>query len=227
MNTINGTLFKEPGAPQGTPPLMLFFSEEAEKDERASRLGPPVFDTVHRVRVVVAGARGNEGPIYTMWRKRHDGSEKIDDQRAYQRFQRPYEDWKAGKAPADAGTPLEQWPLMDVAMVATFKLAHVYTVQQLATLSDGALDTSIKRGGREWRAKAQAWLDEAKTAAGDVQARAEIAELKEQLAETQKLLKEALTKQNTPGYDKPKRGRQTREEPDESVAIVEEPDNRL
>lgn len=227
MTVINGTLFKEPGVDPKTPPLMLFFSEEAEKDERASRGGPPLYDTVHRVRVVVAGARGDEGPIYTLWRKRHDGTEKIDETRAYQRFQKPYEDWKAGKAPADCGTPLEQWPLMDVAMVAAFKAAHVYTVQQLATLPDGALDNAIRRGGREWRAKAQAWLDEAKTAAGDVEARAEIAVLKEQLAETQKLLRDALKKQNNLGYDAPKRSRQKREDAEESVDAIEEADNRL
>lgn len=225
---IPAVIFKEPGAPKDTPPLLLFFSEVAVKDERASRVGPPVFYPVHQVRVVVAGSKGNEGPIYEMARKVGDEWKLTRENRAL-RFLKPYEDWKAGRTTADEGTPLEQWPLMDVAMVAAFKAANVYTVQQLAALPDSALDNAIRRGGREWRAKAQAWLDEAKQAAGDTEARAQIAKLQEELAETQKLLREALKKQNTPGYDAPKRGRAKREEVDDSgdVAVVEEPDMRL
>lgn len=225
---INGTLFKEPGAPADTPPLILFFEEVAVKDERASRSGPPVFFPVHQVRVVVAGSKGGEGPIYEMARKVGDAW-KINNELRPQKFMKPYEDWKAGRASSDQGTPLEQWPLMDVAMVAAFKAAHVYTVQQLAALSDGSLDTAIRRGGREWRAKAQAWLEEARTAAGDVEARATIARQQEQIDALQKQLSEVLKAQNkqTQGYDKPKRGRQTREDVDETVDVVEEPERRL
>lgn len=225
---INAILFKEPNAPANTPPLMLFFEEKAVKDERASRNGPPVFVPVHQVRVVVAGSRGGEGPIYEMARKQEDGSWK-PNQEAARRFAKPYEEWKSGQASANIGMPLEQWALMDVAMVATLKASHVYTVEQLATLPDSALDTSIRRGGREWRAKAQAWLEEAKTAAGDVEARATIARQQEQIDALQKQLSELLKKQNTPGYDRPKRGRATREDVDDdvSVSVVEEPDRRL
>lgn len=214
---INAILFREPGAPSGTPPLVLFFEEKAVKDERASRDGPAIFDTVHQVRVVVAGARGGEGPVYEMWRRKHDGTEKIGE--GFKRFAKPYGEWKDGKTPAHTGTPLEQWPLMDVAMVATLKASHVYTVQQLAELSDGSLDTVLRRGGREWRAKAQTWLDEAKTAAGDAEARARIAKLEQDNKDLQKQVSELLKRQNTQGYDKPKRGRATTEE---NVVVVEE-----
>lgn len=213
--------FKEPGASAGSPPLLLFFFEDAIKDERASRDGPPVYHTGHFVRVVVAGSKGNEGPIYEMARKLDDGW-KANNEHAARRFQRPYEDWKAGRASPDAGTPLEQWPLMDVAMVAAFKAANVFTVQQLAGLSDGLLDTAIRRGGREWRGKALAWLDEAKAAAGDVEARAQIARQQEEINELKKMLAEQLTKQNTPGFDKPKPSRKR-----ETVDVVEEETERL
>lgn len=202
MNAIDGILFREPGAPQGTPPLVLFFEEKAIKDERASRDGPPIFDTVHQVRVVVAGSRGGEGPVYEMWRRKHDGAEKNGE--GFKRFGKPYSEWRAGKTPADTGTPLEQWPLMDVAMVATLKASHVYTVQQLADLPDSALDTSIRRGGREWRAKAQAWLEESRSAAGDVEARATIARQQAEIDELKGQVRQLLQKQNTPGYDKRK-----------------------
>lgn len=204
MDTIQGTLFREPNAPAGTPPLVLFFETKPVKNERASRDGPPVFDTVDQVRVVVAGQR-SEGPIYEMIRvSALDGATKRGE--GWKRFSKPYEEWKAGMAQGgEAGTPLEQWPLMDVAMVATLKAMHVYTVQQLSDLSDADLDRVFRRGGREWRAKAQGWLKDAATAAGDVEARARIAELEQKLEETQALLRESLKKQNTPGYDKRQR----------------------
>ena len=220
-NTIPAIPFKEPGAAKDSPPLLLFFFEDAIKDERASRSGPPVYYTGHFVRVVVAGSKGNEGPIYEMARKLDDGW-KLNGENAARRFQRPYEDWKAGRVSADAGTPLEQWPLMDVAMVAAFKAANVFTVQQLATLSDGLLDTAIRRGGREWRAKALAWLDEAKQAAGDVEARAQIARQQEKIEQLEALLKDALKKQNTQGFDRPKPSRKK-----ETVDIEEEVEGRL
>lgn len=225
---INAVLFKEPKAPASTPPLLLFFEEKAVKDEKASKNGPPVFVPVHQVRVVVAGSRGGEGPIYELARKQPDDTWKID-QYAYSRFGKPYEDWKAGRAEGVAGTPLEQWPLMDVAMVAAFKAANVYTVQQLAGLHDGLLDTVIRRGGREWRAKAQAWLDEAKTAAGDVEARAENARLREELEGLKAIISEMQKGANKQalGYDAPKRGRQKREDAPEHVDLVEEPGARL
>lgn len=223
---IQAIPFREPNAPPGTPPLLLFFFEQAVKDEIASRGGPPVFVPVDYVRVVVAGSKGDEGPIYEMARTLADGTRKIDRQ-AYHRFGKPYEDWKAGRAAADAGTPLEQWPLMDVAMVAAFKAANVYTVQQLAALPDGALDNAIRRGGREWRAKAQAWLEDARAAAGDVEARATIARQQEQIDDLQKQVRELLKKQNTPGYDAPKRGRAKREDAEIAVDVVEEPEARL
>jgi hypothetical protein len=225
---INAILFKEPKAPANTPPLLLFFSEVAVKDERASKNGPPVFAPVHQVRVVVAGSKGDEGPIYELARKRADGEWKIDTY-AYGRFGKPYDDWKAGRASADAGTPQEQWPLMDVALVAAFKAANVYTVQQLAELPDGLLDTAIRRGGREWRAKAKAWLDEARTAAGDVEARATIARQQDQINQLVAQVAEMQKKGNKEalGYDKPKRGRVVREDADETVDVVEEAGARL
>lgn len=225
MISVEAIPFREPNAPPGTPPLLLFFTETPVKDERASRNGPPVFALVHQVRVVVAGSKGNEGPIYEMARKPPDGEWKRNTERSALRFAKPYEDWKAGIASADSGTPLEQWPLMDAALVAAFKAANVYTVQQLSTLSDSALDTAIRRGGREWRGKAQAWLDEATKAAGDVEARATIERQQQEIDELKAQVTQLLQKANNLGYDKPKRGRATTE--NERVDLVEESPNRL
>ena len=226
METIQGTLFREPNAPAGTPPLILRFEEVAIKNEVASRDGPPVFDIVKQVKVVVAGMR-DEGPIYEMERLRADGTVKLGDENARRRFGKPFEEWKAGQSPSMTGTPLEQWPLMDKAMVASLKATHVYTVQQLAELPDSALDQSFRRGGREWVAKAKTWLEDARTAAGDVEARATIARQQQEIDELREQMREMLKKSNTLGYDKPKRGRAVSEDVPIQVDVMEETDRRL
>lgn len=229
MNGIQGTLFREPNAPAGTPPLVLFFTEEAVKNERASRDGPPVFDRVIFIKVVVAGQR-DEGPIYEIQRTVEGGAVKID-QNVYKRFGKPFEEWKLGQTPSNTGTPLEQWPLMDVAMVAALKAVHVYTVQQLAELSDAGLDQSFRRGGREWRAKALSWLDSARNAAGDAEARATIAKQQSQIDELRAQLQDLVSAKSSPtlGYDKPKRGRPRKivEDEDIQVAAQDDQESRL
>jgi hypothetical protein len=196
--------FREQNAPPNTPPLLLFFEEIAIKDEKASMDGPPVFDRSVQVRVVVAGTRG-DGPIYEMQRTRSDGTVKQGD--GYYRFREPFDIWMKGQTPSESGTPLEQWPLMDVATVASLKAANVYTVQQLATLSDQQAENSLRRGGTEWRAKAKSWLEGARTAAEEAKSAAREAKMQDEIAELREQVKMLLQKQNNVGFDPPKRGK--------------------
>lgn len=216
--------FREGGVDPRLPPLLLFFGKVAIKNELASReAGASIFDAVTQVRVVVPGMK-DDGPIYEIERSRPDGTTKIE-QSAYQRFREPYEHWKRGEMPSDSGTPLEQWPLMDVAMVAQMKASNIFTVQQLGTLTDAAIDD--RRGAREWREKARAWLDQAKGAAGDVEARAENARLKDEVKALQEQMRELLKRENSLGYDKPKRGRTRSEPEDDHIVIPEDEPARL
>lgn len=210
--------FREPGTDPKLPPLLLFFSEAAVRNDQASKAGPVVYDRVVRVRIAVAGMK--DSPIYEIVRVAEDGTEKIDRD-AYRRFGEIYEQWKAKRSPANAGTPLEQWPLMDVVLVAKFKDAHIYTVQDLAACSDAGLDTIRGMKGREWRAKAQAWLADAHDAAAAVEKDAKIAALEERLAAMEQMLKDSQRK--SLGQDRPRsRTRET-----EAVVAVDEAEARL
>lgn len=210
---------RDQGADPKLPPLMVFFREEAVKNELASRAGPAIYDRVVFIRVVAPGQKQGF-PIYEICRTYEDGREKLDHG-VYARFGEVYEQWKKRQAPSMSGTPLEQWPLMDVALVAVFKDANVYTVQQLAALGDNGLD-NIRGKGREWRAKAIDWLDQAKSAAGDAEARATIARQQEQIEQLQAQMKEMLAKQNNVGFDKKRKN--GRAEPGELVSIPDDAD---
>jgi len=198
---------RDPGAPPNAPPLLVFIEEKAIKNERASEAGPAVYDRAVFLRVVAPGQK-NGSPIYEAFRyiAKPDGSEieKVD-QSVYKRFREVCDQWKAKAEPSQSGTPLEQWPLMDVALVRMFKDGNIYTVQQLASLHDGALE-HIRGKGREWRAKAQAWLESARDAGEDVGARALIAKQADEIAELKAMLQQALANQNkTSGFERKSR----------------------
>ena len=75
-----------------------------------------------------------------------------------------YAAFKDGKEAPLTGTPVEEWPPCSASMVAMLKLMNVRTVEQLAELPDDAL-LRIGMGAREFRAKARAWLAQAKDGA--------------------------------------------------------------
>lgn len=210
---------RDRGADPKLPPLGVFFSEVAVKNEIASQAGATIYDKVVRLRVVIPGATKSQA-LYDILRTSPDGKEKIDNQ-VMARFRGVYEEWKEKRSPSESGTPLEQWPLMDVALVAALKDCNVFTVQALAGVSDGNLEHVRVPKAREWRAKAQAWLDEAGNAAAAVQLRAELAKRDDKIEALQKQVEALLAAQNgvkAPAFDKPRR--KSSRTDDEAVAMA-------
>ena len=105
------------------------------------------------------------------------------------RWPAQYEAFRTGLEPPADGTALEHWPPLSPAQVLTLKAAHVRTVEQLAEVSDTALQT-LGLGARGLRTKAADWLASAKSAeplarerARADAAEAEVARLSAQVAE--------------------------------------------
>lgn len=206
---------KDAGLDPKLPPLTVVVEEVPEKNERMSDAGGvPVFDRVVYMEVTPIGQKS--GVIYCPRRILPDGTEKLD-QTVIKRFRGLWEEWLRGATPSTDGTPLEQWPLMDVALVASLKEAHIYTVQQLAGLPDGAFDNVRIPKVREWRAKAIAWLEAASQAGQDVEARATIARQQQQIDELQVMVQQLQSKNVSAGFDKKSRRKST---PDDSEAAA-------
>ena len=82
-----------------------------------------------------------------------------------------YRDWKSGQMQAASGTPLENFPFLFTkpSLIAELKYRNIFTVEQLAELSDGAKQSIM--GGHELCKKASDWI--AQTASDSVDAEKE------------------------------------------------------
>jgi hypothetical protein len=196
----------DPGAPADHK-LILRFREGTVRNERLSADGPSVYDRVLQVQVHAIGQK-NSAPIYTLV-KITEGKEKIEEPREYQRFRQTFDQWRANIEPTHDGMPLEHWPLMTVELVRAFKDANIFSVEQLADAPDAAAN-NVRAPFYDFRAKAKAWLSEAKTKGGDAKARSELAKAQREIDELRQQVSQLLAVQNgaspkATGFDKPKR----------------------
>jgi hypothetical protein len=104
--------------------LHVRFSLQPRKDEAASEAkGEPVWKNVEYIEIHVPGDKTNipHRPV-------------TDNDR--ERFARQYEAWKRGLADVHDGYPLREWAAITPAEVNMLAQSHVYTLEQLAAVSD-------------------------------------------------------------------------------------------
>lgn len=154
----------------------LFFTEELPDEAATAKAGTLRMSSHERVRLFTAGDM-NSCPV-------HPVSDAIKE-----RFPVAYAEFKArGTNTHIEGTPLSAWAMVSKGFVMELAALHIRSVEDLA----GVADTNIIKinDGRQWRAKAIAWLAANKDAgvAAAYAARSEhqdveIAELKRTIAE--------------------------------------------
>jgi len=101
------------------------------------------------------------------------------------RFGEKYRAWKSTQMQAADGTPLENYPFLFTkpSLIAELKYRNIFTVEQLASLSDTAKQTIM--GGHELCKRALDWLEQTSAVAMDVEKeemRRKMAAMEEQLA---------------------------------------------
>lgn len=125
-------------------------------DEFDPDTGLPKYRTVELVDLLVPGDKNNTPT------KRVTPEVK-------QRFAREYALWKAQGSASDAqigdGLPLNQWPQIPKELAAGLAHANVFTVQQLATLSDTQCQIRGTIGLRKYRDMAAAFINASSAAA--------------------------------------------------------------
>lgn len=135
-----------------TGQAIIRFEERSEPDPaKTQQEGRPVYKTVHYACIRNPGSRDE----YVT---------KVNDTFFRQYGRAAYDKWCETQAQPEEGTPLSMWPPIPKNLVEEWKYFHVYTVEQLA----GMNDTAVQRMGMgvlEWRKKAIAWLEDAKTGA--------------------------------------------------------------
>jgi len=131
------------------------FYEITTKTEQIDENGLPVFRTQEYVELLIAGDKGN-APTKRV-------NQAVKDQ-----FHEQYAFWKAKRANPDMigdGIPLSLWPVLPAEMVKALEYINVFTVQQLANLSDNAISKPGAIGLRDMREKARAFVESAKSMA--------------------------------------------------------------
>lgn len=147
------------------------FFEETKRTNEVDSNGLPVFRTVEYVELLIAGDKGNS-PV------------KRVTQAIKEQFPNEYGIWKSKRINPDMvgdGIPLSLWPLIPTEMAKALEYMNVFTVQQLAALSDSAISKPGAIGLRDMRDKAKAFIDSAKSAAPLAKMEVENRELKRQL----------------------------------------------
>jgi hypothetical protein len=115
------------------------------------------------------------------------------------RFPKAYAEFKARTAGAETreGLPIEQWAPISRSVAMTLRAAHIHTVEALAAVHDGHIDR-IGTNGRELRAKAQAFLEQAKDSSAVLKLAADKKELQDQLAAMQLQINQLVQMQSAP-----------------------------
>jgi hypothetical protein len=156
--------------------LYVTFATEAVLNPSAStKAGRPIYDDIDMITIRTPGSQLTS--IVHPAKKYVPGRPVLAEK---------YRLWKAGQEEKAGGTPLENFPFLFTkpSLIAELKYRNVFTVEQLATLSDGAKQSVM--GGHELCKKAQEWLDS--TAANAVDAEKEA--MANRVAQLEELVKQ-------------------------------------
>ncbi len=161
------------------------FYVDAVLDQLAtSETGRPIFHDVEMVEILMPGIAAYTVPVEKV------GPQHID------RWPREYEAFKNGLEMSPDGTPLEEWPRLRRGQVMELKALEFRTVEDVARMSDTAMQR-IGMGGSQLRDAARAFLNDAEAGAltSSLQAKldrmeAENAALKRQVGELDDLMRQ-------------------------------------
>lgn len=144
-----------------------FYNRPEKMGYKSEVAGRPIFEDIPHVRIYVPGDKTTVVDVPVTEEHR-------------QRFPVQWEKFLKAQSQSPDGTPLEQWPQLTTSQVQEFKALNLYTVEQLANMSDITLQKFM--GGSILQRKARVFLEVAAETAAAQKYATENAELKEQLA---------------------------------------------
>lgn len=158
-----------------------FYNDAKQDMEASEKEGRPIYKDVEMVEIFAQGGS-------------HTVLKKVTDEHR-EMYSHQYQAWKKGQEVAVEGTPLEMWPnpLMTPSMIQNLKFFQVYSVEQLADLTDSTIQ-KIGLGGIKLRKDASEYIERAHGVEPQMAAlKTENTELKDRLSALEKQL-EALSK---------------------------------
>jgi hypothetical protein len=121
--------------------------------------GRPIFDKCIQLAIISPGAPKQK---FSTIVKRVDanGNTRLD-LKYFQQFRTQIELFEKNEEGGNlSGTPLSEWPLIDMAQAETLKALRIFTVEQLSSIEGVALQ-ALGMGAQTLKAKAKAWLEQA------------------------------------------------------------------
>lgn len=167
------------GANERDGAIPRFYTRPVQSKYKSNLAGRPIFEDREFVEILVPGDRKTVV------------DEMVKDEHR-RRWPRAYEAFRSGQEAPTEGTPLAEWPGISRSLVEELRFSKVFSVEQLAGLTDDQLAKTIQMGGFALREKAQRFLESAKGSEPMEKLAAENEVLKATLAETNGKL-EALT----------------------------------
>lgn len=161
---------------------VMFYMRTVEDTERTKAEGRKCFTEREYIKIMIPGDRLNivDRPV------QRTGILPTDDRL---RFARQYERFKARQEQqAHDGTPLGLWPAIPGPLAEELKYINVFTVEQLATLSDTYVSKVPQ--GHQWKAKAAQFVDALKDQSQVSKLQAELAERDNRIETQEKALKD-------------------------------------
>jgi len=150
---------------------VVFYMRAVQSGGKSEQQGRPIFDDIPHVRIHVPGDKNSviDVPVEEIHKRR---------------FEKQWDKFQKGMEQSPEGTPVEQWPILTVGQVQELKYMNLFTVEQVADMSDLAAQRFL--GGNELKRKATVFLAMAKDTAVAQRLATANAELEERLATQQK-----------------------------------------
>jgi hypothetical protein len=173
--------------------MAVGFGYQPERDDRASeKSGYPVYKDVVFFKCVTPGDTKSV----------HFQPAKDSDK---QRFPRAWAAFQERDSKPTQGLPIEAWPQITRAQAMTLRAMHIHTVESLAEVHDGNVGV-MGQQGLELRAKARAFVAQAKDTAASSAFAAENERLNSELAESRRQIAALATRLENIERGEPRRG---------------------
>lgn len=144
------------GADQGL--YVEFRNEDIHQPYESEKQGRPIYKQEVFVRIYTPGDKTKV--VDRKARLEPQGDIPSDPQR----WPRQWQAFQNGEQAVYEGTPLKEWPKVNVSQIRDLSGMNIHTVEQLAAVSDHAL-SGLGHGGRALRDSAKLWLDDASKSA--------------------------------------------------------------
>lgn len=164
----------------------LSFEWDAKQNKfESEKAGRVVCDKVLMMRIISPAQQKSEVVYEVQRENKKEVIRRRDD--LFQRYGEQIEAFIKGNETGDLqGTPIDEWPAIDVRTKTELKLNGVFTIEAMAELSDTGLQ-NIGHGGRELQKKAQAFIA---VADGTAEPQKMAATIEKQAKEIEKLKKD-------------------------------------